>query len=119
MTEINWAERAARGAALLDEKRPGWVAEVDLPGLELSSENVCVLGQVFGGFATGIELLDLAYVRDQAEHGFNMTCLEAVFIQETYRERDEPVPPPDVCYEPLTAAWRKLIEKRLSAPVTA
>jgi hypothetical protein len=42
-----------------------------------------------------------------------------VFIQETYRERDEPVPPPDVCYEPLTAAWRTLIEKRLSAPVTA
>jgi len=41
------AESVARGAALLDEKLPGWDERIDLAGLELSSCYRCVLGQLF------------------------------------------------------------------------
>lgn len=41
------AERVARGAALLDEKLPGWDQRIDLAGLELASCYRCVLGQLF------------------------------------------------------------------------
>lgn len=39
--------RVARGAALLDEKRPGWFNEIDLDDLMLASGRQCVLGQLF------------------------------------------------------------------------
>jgi hypothetical protein len=37
----------AAGAALLDEKRPGWFHLIDLERLHLSSTEQCVLGQLF------------------------------------------------------------------------
>lgn len=39
--------RVERGAAWLDETRPGWWREVDLATLDLGSSCRCVLGQVF------------------------------------------------------------------------
>lgn len=40
-------ERAERGAALLDEQRPGWEHRIDLAELDLASLCQCVLGQLF------------------------------------------------------------------------
>lgn len=36
----------ARGAAWLDEHRPGWYLEIDVANLDLQNCNHCVLGQV-------------------------------------------------------------------------
>ena len=46
MTEIK--KRVARGAALLDEKRPGWEAMIDLSSLDISDPYKCILGQSGG-----------------------------------------------------------------------
>lgn len=37
------------GAALLDEKVPGWYARVDTETLEMDNPRRCILGQVFKG----------------------------------------------------------------------
>lgn len=73
-------ERVARGAAHLDQMRPGWHAEVDTGTLTLSSCTQCVLGQLFGGewdvdapFLHGLKCLNLYEKRGNASavtHGF-------------------------------------------------
>lgn len=45
-------ERVAKGAALLDEKLPGWVDRIDLDRLNVQSGCDCILGQEFSGSAT-------------------------------------------------------------------
>lgn len=65
--------RVERGAAWLDENRPGWRDAIDLRRLRLSSTHNCVLGQVFGGFgrAWGEQgASDHQYLVWAAEHGF-------------------------------------------------
>lgn len=39
-------KRVARGAALLDEKRPGWFMRVDTETLQIEDCEACVLGQL-------------------------------------------------------------------------
>ena len=47
-------QRAARGAAYLDEVDPGWHRLVDADALDLGSRHACVLGQRYGGFRPGL-----------------------------------------------------------------
>lgn len=47
-------ERAARGAAFLDEVDPQWYARLDLQTLHLKSGTACVLGQLHGDFRLGL-----------------------------------------------------------------
>lgn len=48
MTDSDLLDRAvARGAALLDERMPGWAARIDLDRLELDDTDRCILGQLF------------------------------------------------------------------------
>ena len=59
--EIN--DAVARGAALLDEKAPGWIDKIDLSTLNIASDRLCILGQVYEDYedfagASG-ELFDL------------------------------------------------------------
>jgi hypothetical protein len=58
------SERVARGAAWLDEQRPGWVDEIDLHDLALASPCRCILGQIFGDF-------DDVKMRGPMARGFN------------------------------------------------
>lgn len=59
--------RVERGAALLDERYPGWEHSVDLAKLDLSDSCRCILGQLFdkdgyyidGGYTLGVKQLDL------------------------------------------------------------
>lgn len=44
---INSEAATRRGAALLDEKMPGWHDKIDLERLQLASLTQCVLGQLF------------------------------------------------------------------------
>lgn len=43
--------------ALLDVAIPGWHSSIDLKTLSLSSCNRCVLGQVYGYYDDGLEVL--------------------------------------------------------------
>jgi hypothetical protein len=98
------AERVARGAALLDEREPGWWQRIDLETLDLGAPCHCVLGQL----ATDLEdptswlvildRFDLTWVDDSDKQlGFNALTSS------------------DRSYANLTAAWRELIEARRSA----
>lgn len=55
------------GIELLDEVRPGWVDEIDLDRLNMYQGQDCVVGQLYGGYATGLEQLGLS---NGAAHGF-------------------------------------------------
>jgi hypothetical protein len=48
-------ERVTRGAAQLDELRPGWDTLVNVDLIDLSTAEDCVLGQVFGNYCTAID----------------------------------------------------------------
>ncbi len=50
-------ERVARGAALLDEQRPGWAGEINTEELEMSCCFDCILGQLFGDYCHGGKIL--------------------------------------------------------------
>jgi hypothetical protein len=96
---LSIAERVAAGAAWLDEHRPGWVERVNLDTLDLGDSCECVLGQEYGDFwKAPTEVIFEDYVR-----GFNRSS-----------SRDD-----SSAYEPLTAAWRVLIEARRSTPTGA
>jgi hypothetical protein len=61
------AVSVARGAALLDQYRPGWADEIDLDELRLESGSDCVLGQLYGDYGEGraqLRILDTAYSQD-------------------------------------------------------
>lgn len=101
--------RVERGAALLDEKQPGWWRLVDLNRLDISTGCDCVAGQV-GGFPETMRNLDLLSLEAQVAHGFEAdddaeedTPLAAVY---SAAGRD---------YTALTEAWRDLILKRRAA----
>lgn len=88
-------ERVARGAARLDEVRPGWHRNVNVQTLDISSGRNCALGQVFGSYGVGTVAAGVTI--DSAQHGF----LSSV----------------DATYGELTAEWKRLIETRLEAEV--
>lgn len=66
-----------RGIALLDAKVPGWFDKVDPEKINLHSNTNCILGQIFGHYQNGIEILPVGGFlpgknRTQLEHhGFN------------------------------------------------
>lgn len=50
-------ERVANGAALLDEKKPGWRDKINLEELDISDPSRCVVGQLYqgrGGYLHGL-----------------------------------------------------------------
>lgn len=57
MTPQEARERVARGAALLDEKYPGWADRINLERFDLGNACTCVLGQLEGFFWTGAQKL--------------------------------------------------------------
>jgi hypothetical protein len=93
------ATRVARGVALLDEHKPGWVGLIDLPGFDISRTDRCILGQVYyvdkgdpmhaSGFGRGTE--ELAIIDVEAEFGF-----------DNYNEGDE--------FPELQKEWVRVIE---------
>lgn len=54
MTVQEAQERVARGAALLDAKRPGWAEKIDIGNLDMPRCDRCILGQVFGDYVKAI-----------------------------------------------------------------
>ena len=93
------AKRVARGAALLDEKQPGWWQRIDLGALDIYSCHFCVLGQLraFDG-----EELDF-----DPDYGFDAPEFPGFLSNHSARMQS---------YADLTAAWCELIESRRAAP---
>lgn len=103
MTADTIETRVARGAALMDDKLPGWVERIDLDRLDLHSSCNCILGQEFadhedvdGEVWTGYDAAQGALLNyaDPAEYGFDLAWSEAANF---------PI---------LTAEWKRVILAR-------
>lgn len=97
MTTI--AERVAKGAALLDEKRPGWDRELPrLSRLSIANAEQCILGQLYGYFYSGVHPLGLV-LSETDDYGFSGVGYFAEERKDNAR---------------LTRAWKSLIRERRS-----
>lgn len=61
---MNFAERAARGAARFDQVRPGWSGGINVGTVDVRSLDRCPAGQVFGSFGAALRELGISS-RDQ------------------------------------------------------
>lgn len=95
-----YTERIARGAALLDSKKPGWRNHIQIADLAFESLQRCVLGQVFGDFSAAYDTLGLS-CDDTATLGF---CLEGHEFAGYSKNA-----PACLIYEGLTREWREYI----------
>ena len=97
------AERIERGAALLDEKRPGWWQQIDLATLNIREPCNCIGGQLGGGglLAFGATMTDLGLLGDDEVTACGFDAIDYLKYADFERE-----------HESLTAAWRDLIVKR-------
>lgn len=79
MTVEAYKERAERGAALLDKRKPGWRDRVSTTWLDVSSVQNCPLGQTYGHYSTGKkELFGSDSWEETTAHGFTVSKSEAV-----------------------------------------
>jgi hypothetical protein len=98
--------RAVAGAALLDQRRPGWHQQVDRDRLDLEDWRADVLGQLYGSFGAGVRKLTGG--RSEAEvdawtvaYGFD---LDEVDLGRSGGPR--------AAYQALTDAWRDELSRR-------
>lgn len=91
-------ELVKRGSALLDERRPGWVDEVDISQLNIALGAKCILGQIYGGYGDGLGILGI--LSKGPDYGF---CRAVASLGSSSDE--------------LTAAWRDEIAGRRLANV--
>lgn len=75
-TDFDATARVARGAKLLDLKRPGWAGEIDPDLLDMRSCAECVLGQLHGrrdySYGTGVVAIGFEiWDDDDIRHGFH------------------------------------------------
>ena len=110
MTQSDATARVAKGAALLDEMRPGWAEGILLDHLQMSSVCACVLGQVYGAFYRGMQTALRCPESDPirrtmekaAEYGFHTGPLEEY---DLHPDRDDDHALVVAGYAPLQAAW--------------
>jgi hypothetical protein len=102
MTPFDAEARVARGAALLDSHDPMWWKKINYRSLDIGSCIRCVLGQVYGTFEEGLEVLMLLNVT------VNRTQQAGFSFQSSTRfyEAEELA---------LRAAWLAEIKKRVEA----
>lgn len=119
MSEIDYAARVAKGAALLDEKRPGWERLIDLGTLDIESYRSCVTAQLSGerDFKVGRDQLGLTEGGDGTyiSHGFNAEgdC-ECCVSQEVLDRLPEGYVQARA-YATLNTLWKDLITERLAS----
>lgn len=93
--------RAGRGAAYLDEADPGWQTRLNPATLELADGARCVLGQLHGGFRSGLlraRILDLSSAplaslspvdlgfQARRDLGGEIEALDYAFLNRAWRE---------------------------------
>ena len=103
MTATEARENVARGAALLDQKRPGWAQQINISTLNLGSPCLCVLGQLYRSFTRGWVLLTDGVAGQARPFGFDISGEESA----TTGGLDSPY------YHLLQDAWIEAIADRL------
>lgn len=101
LSEEHLKDYVSAGAELLDRKRPDWFLRVNLDKLDLGSGYECVLGQLYGAYASGVDRLELDWDADEPTRlGFSAHGL----------------PGGDLNYPELTELWLDQIQYRLDHP---
>lgn len=95
-------ERAARGAALLDEMCPGWADRVDLDILDMNDCDDCIVGQVFEDYREGLEDLGFDLERDD-EYDFGFDLDDEAYKPSLTRAE---------AWHALAVAWRAEVRAR-------
>jgi hypothetical protein len=77
-------------AAILDRVKPGWRDRIDPSTLDLTSNDLCVLGQLYGHYRRGLvslrdDLVDAA----GCTAFFERPGIRAAWLREIYVVRDE------------------------------
>lgn len=103
MTIEQARERVASGAALLDQKRPGWAQLVDVGKLDLRNTCLCVIGQVCGEYYSGTERI-CASQKDACNHGYRVLASDCSLTDLPFGKR---------AYRTLQDAWIEAIADRL------
>jgi hypothetical protein len=98
--------RAAAGAALLDQRRPGWHQQVDGDRLDLEDWRADVLGQLYGSFGAGVHKLTGGLGEAEVDawtvaHGFD--------VDDNDLGRSAG---PRAAYQALTNAWQAEFSRR-------
>lgn len=96
------AERVAKGAALLDQKKPGWFRNVDLDKLDINARCDCIIGQTVGRYSPEVLCSIGVGEWDAWEYGF-ITIFRTHFFA-AWRCRNE--------LAKLEGEWRRVIVKR-------
>jgi hypothetical protein len=106
---MSHAENVARGAALLDQKIPGWEHQINVASLDIGSCNDCIIGQLFGGYYPdrldslfNCRVYEDDYCKNRVEHGF------------TWDRYDDS----NVAADQLTQCWKHEIYKRKNVYLT-
>ena len=98
--------RVARGAKLLDEKKPGWAKMFEKNarkrGFSFVSGASCVLGNVFGGYGFGMDALNIP--DGGSDFAFNLNSADL--------ERSRAA----ILISQLESAWEVQIARRLGRP---
>lgn len=97
----DYAERVARGVAILDEIEPEWRSKIDADTLDIAKCEYCIIGQAFGWY-DGVELLEYRLEVDferewSARHGFDITTDESWYFTVNH-------------YALLTDAWLAVLD---------
>jgi hypothetical protein len=109
------AERAARGAARMDEKRPGWFRRADVLSLQMGSLCRCVIGQEYkiGAGDSHDRYKDFGKAaRDLLGDDYTQTNAD-LYYGFDYDPKDWPTA--DAFFEALRDAWVREITKRKAA----
>lgn len=64
-------QKVLKGASFLDERYPDWFKKIDLSRLEMNQCLDCILGQLYGLYETGKEVLNLGSFNAR-NYGFNL-----------------------------------------------
>jgi hypothetical protein len=102
---VDVADRVARGAKLLDKRGPPkWAARIDVEQLNLASPCACVLGQLYGTYYAGVQVMG-EWVSSPTAAGFNVSALAE---GGHFREPEERA----VEFDALRVAWTAAIRER-------
>ena len=98
--------RAAAGAALLDQRRPGWHQQVDRGRLDLEDWRADILGQLYGSFGAGVHKLTSGLGEAEVDawtvaHGFDVDEVDLGLSAG-----------PHGAYQALNEAWRGELTRR-------
>ncbi len=93
---MDFSDKIKKGAALLDTQRPGWRERINTDTLNVARGEHCILGQIYGGFGTGLDCLDIS--GQAADYGFSIRTLKYPDLEST------------TLYGELTRQWIEHLE---------